>query len=634
MTEILQKHFTENINPSSPICTGCGCEIRDPFILRVSPNLEWHASCLKCMYCDKYLDETCTCYFKNGKAYCKRDYLNLYGIKCSSCGMPLSRTDLVMKAKNLIYHTRCFQCYDCRKTLLPGEEFVVKTPENVLFCRKHVDMSSYSGMLSVLKFKDEISPIYNGQHNAYNNNNKQHIVDNVSTYMSPEDDKNSINNGAKSLLDNKDFTMEENSEISLTNLINTNNNITAKDHLTSIHNINSTTLYYTELGKTINPKPNSFPIFREDITDSRKRNKSLDDGDEIISSSSFNETDFIFNSNASDFPEPHSFKQINNQINSLPQVTNFEMLVGTAVDQPQLTQIISDGSCQTATIRSSLDVVSNVNGDEEPLSLQQASIVHTSEDDLLYLEDNDDTYNSDDENDEIDDLDGEGDIEDVDLANNDDLKYSHNTKTRNRLNNLNGSNNSIGRHQHHGSNNSCHMHHFHSGPHPHLPRHHHLNHHTHNRINSNMGLNHHQSHNHNSNNNDKVTRVRTVLNEKQLHTLRTCYNANPRPDALMKEQLVEMTGLSPRVIRVWFQNKRCKDKKRQILMKQISQAQEKGISNMHGIPLIATSPVRHEHNSFSNNFVEIQSYQTPWKALNDFAIQNDMIESQSFQPAI
>ncbi|CAG14813.1 unnamed protein product, partial [Tetraodon nigroviridis] len=26
--------------------------------------------------------------------------------------------------------------------------------------------------------------------------------------------------------------------------------------------------------------------------------------------------------------------------------------------------------------------------------------------------------------------------------------------------------------------------------------------------------------------------------------VRTCYNANPRPDALMKEQLVEMTGLS------------------------------------------------------------------------------------------
>jgi len=55
--------------------------------------------------------------------------------------------------------------------------------------------------------------------------------------------------------------------------------------------------------------------------------------------------------------------------------------------------------------------------------------------------------------------------------------------------------------------------------------------------------------------------MRTVLNEKQLLTLRTCYSANPRPDALMKEQLVEMTQLSPRVIRVWLQNKRMMKKK-------------------------------------------------------------------------
>lgn len=55
---------------------------------------------------------------------------------------------------------------------------------------------------------------------------------------------------------------------------------------------------------------------------------------------------------------------------------------------------------------------------------------------------------------------------------------------------------------------------------------------------------------------------------------RTCYNANPRPDALMKEQLVEMTSLSPRVIRVWFQNKRCKDKKKTIQMK-LQMQQEK-----------------------------------------------------------
>ena len=85
---------------------------------------------------------------------------------------------------------------------------------------------------------------------------------------------------------------------------------------------------------------------------------------------------------------------------------------------------------------------------------------------------------------------------------------------------------------------------------------------------------------------EKTTRVRTVLNEKQLHTLRTCYAANPRPDALMKEQLVEMTGLSPRVIRVWFQNKRCKDKKKSILMKQLQQQQHNdktvGVGGLEG----------------------------------------------------
>ena len=30
----------------------------------------------------------------------------------------------------------------------------------------------------------------------------------------------------------------------------------------------------------------------------------------------------------------------------------------------------------------------------------------------------------------------------------------------------------------------------------------------------------------------------------------------------MKEQLTEMTGLGARVVRVWFQNKRCKEKKK------------------------------------------------------------------------
>ncbi|XP_028306133.1 insulin gene enhancer protein isl-2a isoform X2 [Gouania willdenowi] len=143
---------------------------------------------------------------------------------------------------------------------------------------------------------------------------------------------------------------------------------------------------------------------------------------------------------------------------------------------------------------------------------------------------------------------------------------------------------------------------------------------------------HHRGHIHKQS--EKTTRIRTVLNEKQLHTLRTCYNANPRPDALMKEQLVEMTGLSPRVIRVWFQNKRCKDKKKSNLMKQLQQqhGDKTNLQGLTGTPLVAGSPIRHE-NTVSGNPVEVQSYQPLWKTLSDFALQTDL-DQPAFQQLV
>ena len=61
--------------PGTAMCVGCGSQIHDQFILRVSPDLEWHAACLKCAECSQYLDETCTCFVRDGKTYCKRDYV-------------------------------------------------------------------------------------------------------------------------------------------------------------------------------------------------------------------------------------------------------------------------------------------------------------------------------------------------------------------------------------------------------------------------------------------------------------------------------------------------------------------------------------------------------------------------------
>ncbi|XP_037918411.1 insulin gene enhancer protein isl-1 isoform X2 [Hermetia illucens] len=305
------------------LCVGCGGQIHDQYIFHVSPDLEWHGACLKCQECRQFLDEKCTCFVRDGKTYCKRDYVRLFGAKCNQCGSLFKKDDYVMRAKTKIFHVECFRCSACARRLLPGDEFALRDGGS-LYCKM-------------------------------------------------------------------DHDVLEKTQNSLTSSLENNNN-----NNTNLSNNN----HSSELGS------------------------------------------------------------------------------------------MSDSGSESGSHKSLRD--------KRP-----------------------------------------------------------------------------------------------SGP-------------------SGDG---------------KPTRVRTVLNEKQLHTLRTCYNANPRPDALMKEQLVEMTGLSPRVIRVWFQNKRCKDKKKTIQMK-LQMQQEKegrklGYGAMQGIPMVASSPVRHD-SPLNLQGLEVTTYQPPWKALSDFALHADL----------
>lgn len=54
---------------------------------------------------------------------------------------------------------------------------------------------------------------------------------------------------------------------------------------------------------------------------------------------------------------------------------------------------------------------------------------------------------------------------------------------------------------------------------------------------------------------------RTTIKAKQLEVLKNVFNATPKPTRLMREQLAKETGLPMRVIQVWFQNKRSKEKR-------------------------------------------------------------------------
>nr|CDS26481.1 LIM/homeobox protein Lhx1 [Hymenolepis microstoma] len=59
---------------------------------------------------------------------------------------------------------------------------------------------------------------------------------------------------------------------------------------------------------------------------------------------------------------------------------------------------------------------------------------------------------------------------------------------------------------------------------------------------------------------------RTTIKAKQLDTLKQAFATTPKPTRHIREQLAQETGLSMRVIQVWFQNRRSKERR----MKQLS----------------------------------------------------------------
>ncbi|CAI9717052.1 homeobox Lhx3-like [Octopus vulgaris] len=56
-------------------------------------------------------------------------------------------------------------------------------------------------------------------------------------------------------------------------------------------------------------------------------------------------------------------------------------------------------------------------------------------------------------------------------------------------------------------------------------------------------------------------RPRTTITAKQLEALKRAYNESPKPARHVREQLSVETGLDMRVVQVWFQNRRAKEKR-------------------------------------------------------------------------
>ncbi|KAG8190085.1 hypothetical protein JTE90_006025 [Oedothorax gibbosus] len=119
------------------LCAGCGGGISDRYYL-LAVDRQWHASCLTCCQCRVQLDSELTCFARDGHIYCKEDYYRLFSVKrCTRCHLSISPNELVMRARDHVYHLHCFTCAACNRPLTKGDYFGLK--DDVIYCRPHYE---------------------------------------------------------------------------------------------------------------------------------------------------------------------------------------------------------------------------------------------------------------------------------------------------------------------------------------------------------------------------------------------------------------------------------------------------------------------------------------------------------------
>ncbi|CAB3408141.1 unnamed protein product [Caenorhabditis bovis] len=103
-------------------CAACAQPILDRYVFTVLGKC-WHQTCLRC--CDCMAPMSMTCFSRDGLILCKNDFTRRYGQRCAGCDGNLEKEDLVRRARDKVFHVRCFQCSVCQKMLDTGDQLYI-----------------------------------------------------------------------------------------------------------------------------------------------------------------------------------------------------------------------------------------------------------------------------------------------------------------------------------------------------------------------------------------------------------------------------------------------------------------------------------------------------------------------------
>lgn len=81
--------------------------------------------------------------------------------RCARCNMGIQSTDLVMRARNHVYHVTCFTCFTCNKALQAGDTFGLR--DHLVYCQIHYENSYHAEYIALSPDMNAGQlPYYNG----------------------------------------------------------------------------------------------------------------------------------------------------------------------------------------------------------------------------------------------------------------------------------------------------------------------------------------------------------------------------------------------------------------------------------------------------------------------------------------
>uniref|UniRef100_A0A673C7X5 LIM/homeobox protein Lhx9 n=1 Tax=Sphaeramia orbicularis TaxID=375764 RepID=A0A673C7X5_9TELE len=126
-----------SMSPEKPaLCAGCGGKISDRYYL-LAVDKQWHLRCLKCCECKLALESELTLFCQGWSIYCKEDYYRRFSVQRLRALPPRDiGSEMVMRARDSVYHLSCFTCTTCNKTLV--------------YCRLHFETLVAAGLQPAL----------------------------------------------------------------------------------------------------------------------------------------------------------------------------------------------------------------------------------------------------------------------------------------------------------------------------------------------------------------------------------------------------------------------------------------------------------------------------------------------------